>query len=114
MLRPLCDSNCTTLQVIAVEEDLIHAVMGPEADQSEDGIPLNTTPRYSNSHGLPADLLSGVGPSMRDRAMSDAKGRAARFRYAVPQSLTSLGNGGVVSGLRCNDSGLLRKRNVQN
>ena len=67
-------------QVMAVEGDLIQAAMGPEADQAEDA--LNATPRYSNSHGLPADLLSGQGPSMRDRALSDAKGRAARFRHA--------------------------------
>ncbi|KAK9862379.1 hypothetical protein WJX84_007181 [Apatococcus fuscideae] len=68
-------------EVTGVEEDLIQAVMGPSEDGSaDDGTPINTTPRYSNSHGLPMDLLSGVGPSMRDRAMSDAKGRAARFR----------------------------------
>ena len=71
-------------QVTGVEEDLIQAVMGPSEDGSADETsPINTTPRYSNSHGLPTDLLSGVGPSMRDRAMWDAKGRAARFRHVL-------------------------------
>ena len=70
-----------------MEEDLIQAAMGTSEDGSAEGLSNHATPRYSNSHGLPTDLLSGVGPSMRERALSDAKGRAARFRHVLPPSV---------------------------
>lgn len=81
-----CEARGECSQVIGVEEDLIQAAMGPSEDGSAEGLSHHSTPRYSNSHGLPTDLLSGVGPSMRDRALSDAKGRAARFRHALSPS----------------------------